>query len=334
MQTDLLNHFMPRRHARLAGFAGFCARGEDVQTFLQGQLTNDVRALSPSHWQRTGYCTPKGRLMASFLQWQIGPQSVGHLLPSEILEPVAKRLRMFVLRSKVMFERLESPYLAIGLWGAPVGDFGKAQQCVNLSGTESGPWLLAEQPCPVLGDRCWLIFESGQADGVMQALGMSQEVSQSAWLFSEILCAEAWIWKATQEAFVPQMINFEITGGVSFTKGCYPGQEVVARSQYLGKLKRRSFRADLELEIPEPEVLALCGQDVWPQVLPQQEGAAEPCGKVVGAAPRFDSAGNSAGGAALLVECTLEAWEKGGLHLASPSGPLLSPKTLPYDFPA
>ncbi len=329
MELTLKNYFEPRRFARLSGFAGFCARGDDVQTFLQGQLTNDVKALNASHWQRTGYCTPKGRLMASFLQWEVGTKAIGHLLPSEIFEPVAKRLRMFVLRSKVVFEKLDQPYLAIGLWGTTVGDFGKAQQCLNLSGTESGPWLLAEQQCPVLGDRCWLIFESVQSEAVMQSLAGCEEFSQSAWLFSEIQNAKAWIWKATQEAFVPQMINFEITGGVSFTKGCYPGQEVVARSQYLGKLKRRSFRADLDHAISEADVLLLCGQDIW-----SQGNESEPCGKVVGAAPRFDAQGRMAPGAALMVECTLEAWEKGGLRVGALQGPLLIAKSLPYEFPS
>jgi tRNA-modifying protein YgfZ len=329
MQLDLQTHFRPHRYARLELFAGFCARGDDVESFLQGQLTNDVKALSPTHWQRTGYCTPKGRLMASFLQWQIGPKAIGHLLPQEILEPVAKRLRMFVLRSKVVFENLDSPSVAIGLWGAAVGEFGKDQQCVNLSGTETGPRLLAEKPCPVLGERCWLIFNASHAEAVMQSLAGCEEISQLAWLFSEIQNAKAWIWKATQEAFVPQMVNFEITGGVSFTKGCYPGQEVVARSQYLGKLKRRSFRADFDHAISKADVLLLCGQDIW-----SQGYETEPCGKVVGAAPRFDSNGRAAGGAALLVECTLEAWEKGGLHVGEPRGPLLTAKTLPYEFPA
>ncbi len=329
MPIDLKNQFEPRHYARLPSFGGFCARGGDLDAFLQGQLTNDVKALSSAHWQRTGYCTPKGRLMATFLQWQIGPQAVGHLLPLEILEPIAKRLRMFVLRSKVAFEKVDSPYQAIGLWGDALGDFGKDQQCVNLSGTESGPWLLSEQACPVLGQRAWLIFEPSQSEALMQALVSCQELSQSAWLFSEIQNAKAWVWKATQEAFVPQMINFEITGGVSFTKGCYPGQEVVARSQYLGKLKRRSFRADIDLEMSAEEVLSLCGQDTW-----SQENEAEPCGKVAGAAPRFDAQGRVQAGAALLVECTLQAWEKGGLRVGSPLGPKLTAKDLPYELPA
>jgi tRNA-modifying protein YgfZ len=329
MPIDLETHFEPRRYARLSRFGGFCARGQDVDAFLQGQLTNDVKALSSTHWQRTGYCTPKGRLMATFLQWQIAPQAVGHLLPLEILEPVAKRLRMFVLRSKVTFEKLDSPYGAIGLWGKALGAFAKEQQCVNLSGTENGPWLLAERACPVLGQRAWLIVAQEQSQAVMQTVSGCEEIPESAWLFSEIQTAQAWIWKATQEAFVPQMINFEITGGVSFTKGCYPGQEVVARSQYLGKLKRRSFRADLNSAISEAQALALCGQDIW-----SQENETEPCGKVAGAAPRVDAQGQLQAGAVLLVECTLQAWEKGGLHVGSLQGPELSVKELPYAFPA
>jgi folate-binding protein YgfZ len=329
MQSALSQHFKPYRFARLSAFAGFVAKGQDVQTFLQGQLTNDVKALTSANWQRTGYCTPKGRLLANFLQWQIGPQSIGHLVPREIFEPVAKRLRMFVLRSKVTFENAEAPLMAIGLWGEPQGTLANARQCVSLSGTEQGPWLLSEHECPVLGKRAWLIVESSQLPQVLESLSDCAEIAQSAWLFSEIQTAQAWIWKATQEAFVPQMINFEITGGVSFTKGCYPGQEVVARSQYLGKLKRRSFRADLNSTVSEAQVLSMCGQDVW-----AQGNDTEPCGKVVGAALKFSSEGLVQTGAVLLIECTLEAWENGSLHLESRQGLALTAKELPYAFPA
>ncbi len=327
MTQPLQTHFALRRYAPLPLFAGFSACGDDVQTFLQGQLTNDVKALSPTHWQRTGYCTPKGRLMANFLQWQMGPQTIGHLMPLELLEPISKRLRMFVLRSKVVFERLDNPLLAIGLWGEPQGSFGQGQQCINLSGTEQGPWLLAETTCPVLGPRCWLIAEASQLKNILETLSACEKMPEAAWLFSEIQTGQAWIWKSTQEAFVPQMINFEITGGVSFTKGCYPGQEVVARSQYLGKLKRRSFRADLEGEISQAQALALCGQDIWAQGF-----ESEPCGKVAAAAPRFNAQGHVETGAALLVECTLEAWQGGNLHLGSLQGPALTAKALPYGF--
>jgi tRNA-modifying protein YgfZ len=329
MQSALSQHFKASRFAQLSGFAGFVAKGQDVQTFLQGQLTNDVKALTNSHWQRTGYCTPKGRLLANFLQWQTGPQSIGQVVPHEIFEPVVKRLRMFVLRSNVTFENVETPLSVFGLWGEPQGEFGNAQQYVNLSGTEHGPWLLSEHECPVLGKRAWLIVESSQLTQALEAVAGCAELAQSAWLFSEIQTAQAWIWKATQEAFVPQMINFEITGGVSFTKGCYPGQEVVARSQYLGKLKRRSFRADLDSAVSEAQVLAMHGQDIW-----AKGNDNEPCGKVVGAAPKFNSQGLVETGAALLIECTIEAWEKGSLHLESPQGPALIAKALPYAFPA
>jgi tRNA-modifying protein YgfZ len=103
----------------------------------------------------------------------------------------------------------------------------------------------------------------------------------------------------------------------------------VARSQYLGKLKRRSFRADLHSAVSEAQALAMYGQDIW-----AKGNDTEPCGKVVGAAPRFNSQGLVETGAVLLIECTIEAWEKGSLYLESPQGPALVAKALPYAFPA
>lgn len=329
MKAALIQHFTPIRYARLSRFAGFSATGEDVETFLQGQLTNDVKAVGPSHWQRTGYCTPKGRLLATFVQWQINSKSIGHLLPTELLDTITKRLRMFVLRSKVLLERIDAPLMAIGLWGVPTNSLASPQVSIDLSGDGHGPWLLSERPCPVLGNRCWLIFDQAQREDVLRSLAEVQQAPEHAWLFSEIQSAQAWVWKATQEAFVPQMINFEITGGVSFTKGCYPGQEVVARSQYLGKLKRRTFRTDLNSPLDQDEIMSLCGQDIW-----SSANVTEPCGQVVNAAPRYNSAWQTLIGATLLVECSVDAWDQGALRVASPEGTELTRAKLPYDFPA
>ena len=126
------------------------------------------------------------------------------------------------------------------------------------------------------------------------------------------------------------MVNFELIDGVSFTKGCYPGQEVVARSQYLGKLKRRTYRADIaaaevqQLSVP---VSDLPGQDVWSKGNP-----AEPCGRVVVAAPTFNAQGNAQSQAALLIELTIEAWDGGALTLGSLHGPSLQAGRLPYSL--
>jgi folate-binding protein YgfZ len=170
-------------------------------------------------------------------------------------------------------------------------------------------------------------------------------------MFSEIQNAKAWVGEPTTEAFVPQMINFELTNGVSFTKGCYPGQEVVARSQYLGKLKRRSFRAQLSatsLLSRSPGLTSdsqadssatkfnlathaqgLVGQDIW-----SASSSHEACGLVVNAAPVFSALGVQLAAIDLLVETSLDAWAKQDLHVGAIDGPSLDAQPMPYEFPA
>lgn len=332
--------FRTQAFAQLQAFSGFVVSGADAEGFLQGQLTNDVRGLGASRHQRTGYCTPKGRLLSVMLQWRISPESFGFLLPADLHASTVKRLRMYVLRAKAAFGPADTPLLAMGLWGGTVSPADPGQ--VIALDEDRGPWLLIDSPCPVMGPRAWLVGSANQLQASIGADRPIPERDPMAWSMGDVLCGRPWVWSATVEAFVPQMINLELVDGVSFTKGCYPGQEVVARSQYLGKLKRRTFRAEITSgDLPQtiapdasgkpttwqPDTLA--GVDVWPEA-----DAGEPCGKVVGAAPRINASGQIDTGASLLVECTLDAWASGGLHLGRPDGPLLHKAELPYAFPA
>lgn len=347
MTIPVSSLFNADKFCALAGFTGFTVTGSDANSFLQGQLTNDVVGLAQLASQRTGYCTPKGRLMATFLQWRINADTLGHVMPAELAESTIKRLRMFVLRAKATFSSTDSHLQVLGLWGAwtaagqvelakngdrapmAVIDLGSTSQ-TGANGAENvptGPWLIAESACPTLGQRAWLVGSTAQIAAAQETLNQAKELPETAWRYSEIQNAKAWVWERTKEAFVPQMINFELTNGVSFTKGCYPGQEVVARSQYLGKLKRRSFRVDLQ-ETPQ-DCAGLVGADVWSAKIPH-----EPCGQVVDCAQRFNAAGDPVAGASLLVECTLDAWEAGDLHLETLVGPNLEQKPLPYSFTA
>jgi folate-binding protein YgfZ len=323
--------------AKLSGFAGFTVSGADANSFLQGQLTNDVNGLAQNAHHRTGYCTPKGRLMASFLQWRIDEHALGQIMPADTMEATVKRLRMFVLRAKAVFSTADQGFQVYGLWGSTFANLADGEGvCVKPAPPDApsrGVWVLGESPCPVLGARAWLVGPQQADDSTrqtIQSMLLGKELPEDAWKYSEIQNAKAWVWAQTQEAFVPQMINFELTNGVSFTKGCYPGQEVVARSQYLGKLKRRTFRADCLTGLTPPVV----GQDVFSGDLQ------EPCGQVVSVAPQFTASGDKTTGFALLVECSQEAWAAGNLRLSSASGasgaagPELIQKTLPYEIPA
>ncbi|MBU3725667.1 MAG: folate-binding protein YgfZ [Burkholderiaceae bacterium] len=328
MTSALSSLIRPRLLAMLGRFSGFVVRGPDAKAFLQGQLTNDIAHANGTHHQRTGYCTPKGRLLTTMLQWRVADDAYGHLLPSESAERITKRLKMYLLRSKAGFSPADESLAALGIWGE-AGERLAATPAANRDGLAfdlDGAWLLVDAPCPVLGERAWIVGSPSQIESIMHGLNNVPRINESAWLFSEVQAAKPWVWESTQERFVPQMVNFELVNGVSFSKGCYPGQEVVARSQYLGKLKRRSYRADIALtDTSDAVISALPGQDIW-----SGAGATEPCGQVVNAAAWVSDQGDPLPKVALLIETTIEAWETGNLRLGSVDGPTLNPAALPY----
>lgn len=312
----------PQHLASLTSFSGFTVTGADAVTFLQGQLTHDVKALAAGHHQRTGYCTPKGRLLGVMIQWKSDETTIHHLLPTQVQETLLKRLKMFVLRAKAVFSPADEGFAVFALWGPARGLSVGETKTLAAQSDSSQITLLRLEDCPVLGPRMLLALPRAQAHLITAAALQAAELPESAWRFSEIQCGLPWVWKETQEAFVPQMINLELVNGVSFTKGCYPGQEIVARSQYLGKLKRRTFRVDLSGDQESAP-----GTEVWSGHDPVQ-----PCGQVVDAAPQFDMLGKLAQGRVLLIECTHDAFEADQLHLGAPAGPRLQKASLPYTF--
>jgi folate-binding protein YgfZ len=349
MTSNLSSILIPRRLARLPSFSTLAAAGPDSHGFLQGQLTNDVNGADGSHHQRTGYCSPKGRLLTTMIQWKTGEHAWTHLLPAESVDRIGKRLKMYVLRSKVTVLPADQGLVALGLWGDPgealshlspieteglafrISDFITESEAKGTESTSS-VWLLVDRPCPTLGVRGWLVGPPEQIATAVASLSDLPELPESAWIFSEIQSGKAWVWEATQDLFVPQMVNFELIRGVSFTKGCYPGQEVVARSQYLGKLKRRTFRMNLSKEqsaLVGGPVTPMVGMDVW-----SENAVNEPCGRVVAAAPAFSVEGVQTEDTALLIELTMDAWAAGGLRLQDPSGPRLLAAELPYALAA
>jgi tRNA-modifying protein YgfZ len=319
--------FLPTAACRLSDFSVFTVSGPDAASFLHNQLTNKVTDLAAHQLQRTGYCTPKGRLLAIMLQWKAADDSIGHIIPRELHESTVKRLKMFVLRSKVSFVDHMNDTAIYGLWGSVAADVqvGAVMQLPELPGAT----LMRTHDCPVLGPRAWLLVNDAQAAAADAWLNNISQRPEAAWRFSEIQSGLPWVWKPTAEAFVPQMVNLELVDGVSFTKGCYPGQEVVARSQYLGKLKRRTFRADVTLNQPNSDLKAndWIGQDVF------LSGAA--VGRVVDAAQRFNDQGQPQPGLSMLIECSQDDWSKGGIELGGPEnqiGHALVAAHLPYEF--
>jgi folate-binding protein YgfZ len=287
--------------------------GADATAFLQAQLTNDVANLQDEELELNGYCTAKGRLLATFHQWRDG-DTVYLRLPREILPGVVKRLAMFVLRSKVRLSDASGDWTTHALVG-PALSTRMERDGVTLpakpwTGVRVGGARVDRVPDADGLERYLLTV---RAQDARPAWCASLPAAQPAlWWWSEIAAAVPTVFAATQEKFVPQMINFEVVGGVDFRKGCYPGQEVVARSQYLGKLKRRMQRGHVE------------AHDIAPAADVYHADAPQPVGTVVMAAPAPE------GGTELLFELPLERVEPGKLHATAPGGPPITVRPLPY----
>ncbi len=294
---------------RLEGLGAIRAGGADAATFLQGQLTNDVAGLSESKACLAGFCSAKGRLQASFMVWRESPESFVLVCSKDLLAGTLKRLSMFVMRAKC---RLSDASDEISLWG-----LAGASATARLDGTL--PWQRHEHA----GQS---IVRLPDAEGVTRAMVAAPSADTSVPSSAPVLGLDAWRWldvrsgivtieAATVDRFVPQMVNFELVGGVDFKKGCYPGQEVVARSQYRGTTKRRTFLFESDT-LPRP------GDDVFAGVV---DGAtSEAVGTVATAAEAPDG-----GVASALIEVRLAALGS-DLHLGASSGPRLRQVELPY----
>ena len=294
--------------------------GPDAQTFLQGQLTNDVRELSPHHTQLTGHCSAKGRRLASFRALHLGGTYYLQL-PRSALPSVLKRLRMFVLRSQVKVEDASDAVACIGLAGdcAPALLAGTFPELPGADHglTEAGELALVRIPGPparfeILGPVAALIplWESLAA--------RATPMDGAYWALLDIRAGVPNVYPETADAFVPQMTNLQLIDGVSFTKGCYAGQEVVARMQYLGKLKRRMYLAEVDAAAPPRP-----GDELHvPNSTSEQAG-----GRVV------DARQNGTGRDELLAVVEIEAAERGEVQLG-PEGPRLQLKAPPYGLPA
>lgn len=297
--------------------------GEEAAAFLHNQLTNDVEHLGQGEARLAGYCTPKGRLLATFLMWR-DAETVYLQLPRAIQAPLQKRLTMFVLRTKARLrdataEAASGAVLALG--GAKAAD-----ALAPVAGAlPDAPWGKVDGPAGTVirlpdafGQPRFLWLTS--PDSAAAALPALRETlalgGNAAWRLSSIHAGVPEVTQPTQEQFVPQMINYELLGGVNFKKGCYPGQEIVARSQYLGKLKRRMALATLQ------DAAARAGDEVF-----SADDPAQPSGMIVNAAP------NGLGGADVLVEIKLAALGQEVRH-GAPGGARLDFLPMPYALDA
>jgi len=306
--------------APLADLGLVAVGGDESLRFLHAQITNDVEHLVPGVARWGGYCSAKGRLQATFRYWR-DPEAIRLVVARPLAQALARRLSMFVLRAKARVTDVSDGHALFGLLDRPAADAAAAALALQVPGADgaserAGAHLVGLPPLPgaVERPRWLLVVPASAAAETWAALARAAEpLSALAWRRTEVLAGIPRIVPGTFEQFVPQMINFESVDGVNFRKGCYPGQEVVARSQYLGKLKRRMFVGRGRGALPAP------GDDVVPAA------GGEACGRVVLAAPDGD------GGFDLLFESQVAALEAGPVQVA---GAVLEPGSLPYPLKA
>lgn len=292
--------------------------GEDAQTFLQGQLSNDVRLLDGNNTQYTSYNSPKGRMLANGLLWQNAPNSYIFQLPASLREPIQKRLSMFVLRAKVKVTDVSDEWVRLGVGGLDAADV-LAKVLGELPAAVHGRLPFEQGSVMRLpGDSFEILLLPEQAQAIWEKLlTLAKPVGSGSWDVLLIRAGIPTLLPATQEQFVAQMLNYELIGGVNFKKGCYPGQEIVARTQYLGKPKRRMYLAHIESdEAPQ------AGDELYSDDLPEQA-----TGMIVNAAPA------GTGGFDVLAVIQISSPEGHSLHLKSIQGPKLSLQALPYAIP-
>lgn len=283
--------------------------GEDAAKFLHGQLTQDFSLLGLSEARLAAFCSSKGRMQASFYGFKRSPTEILLVCNRDILAATLKRLSMFVMRAKAKLTDASSDYAIYGLAGNAIDSIAASAQPAWAKVDIGYINVVFLYPAEGVRRALWLA-------PVTEAAPAGEALSEQDWAWGEVRSGVVMITSPIVEAFVPQMLNYESVGGVNFKKGCYPGQEVVARSQFRGTLKRRAY-------LVHSDVAMKAGDEVF-----LASDAAQPCGTVAQAAA-VPSDSNSAGFDAIVV-LQVSAFEAGGLHLGSSSGPALVAAPPPY----
>lgn len=278
--------------------------GDDAAKFLHGQLTQDFSLLGLSEARLAGFCSAKGRMLASFVGFKRAHDDILLVCSRDVLAATLKRLSMFVLRAKA---KLVDASDAFQIWGL-AGDAaqpGGAQKPWSLSRGTDGDQTVQLYPGAGVARALW-VAPAGQPTPA------GERLPETLWAWLEVHSGVATLTQPIVEAFVPQMLNYESVGGVNFKKGCYPGQEVVARSQFRGTLKRRAYlvHGDGPLQV---------GQEVF-----HDSDASQPCGTVAAAAPHPEAGWDA------IVSMQTSAAAGGRLHAGAADGVALTLLPLPY----
>ncbi len=292
------------------------AQGADAATFLHGQLSQDVTGQSAQQARLAAYCSVKGRMMASATVLRPEPEHFWLITDSSVLPGWLKRLSMFVMRAKAKLSDASGAVQVLGLLGdsvhALMPDTAAPQATdpgtANTVKSHQGGLLVRLSDVQGVARALWV----GPSDNAQTLLSTLPQAEASQWAWLDVLSGVPRVQAATIDQFVPQMVNFELVGGVNFKKGCYPGQEVVARSQYRGTLKRRAFVAHAQGPIAG-------GAEVF-----SADDPGQPAGMVINAAAMPGDSGWSA-----LIELKLAARES-ALTVGSPDGLALTLAEVPY----
>jgi len=281
------------------------AEGEDAVKFLHGQLTHDFALLGLDHARLTAFLSAKGRMQASFIGFKRSPTEVWLVCSRDLLAPTLKRLSMFVMRAKCKLSDATADIQVFGLAGNTIETIAGSAQPAWSKADFDAKTVVHLPPAAGQPRTLWLA-------PVGEPAPAGPALDPALWAWGEVQSGVATLTAPLVDAFVPQMLNYESVDGVSFKKGCYPGQEVVARSQFRGAIKRRAYIAHADAELAP-------GADVFSPADPEQ-----PCGSVVQAAAA------PAGGWDAIVSLQIAATGQGPLHVGSPTGPQLTLGTLPY----
>ena len=330
--------------------------GDDALSFLHGQLTNDVASLEAAQAKVGGYCTPKGRLLATLVYWRASQGDtpvVYALVKADIAESLIKRLSMFVLRAKAKISLSQRHVLGLATQSkathaaaADRPDENKAalsnidmallsEQCAAFTIVRNENITFIAAPCTSdAGARWWVIPDDPDTSFVesvptpkLPTLGAPEPVGSpeltdftALWHAGDIAAGLPWIQSATADMFIPQTVNLDLINGVNFTKGCYPGQEIVARSHYRGTIKRRMAYGVINETVDEPAD-SLAGTDIF-----DAKDPGNPCGRVINAARAPQTH--------LLLEVQLGDLDAAEYRLGSANGPAITLRGLPYDIRA
>jgi folate-binding protein YgfZ len=293
--------------------------GTDAVAFLHAQLTSDVAGLPSLRTQYSAYCSPKGRVLGVFLLWR-SEDDVLLQLPESLREALQAKLSRYVLRAQVKIAAETNTYRIFGAWGPAIRDgIAKIAGTVPAEVSEF-VFVRGIRVARLEEDRFIVVSPASEEARVRSALaGCASEEAESAWSLREVLAGVPIVTRETQDEFVPQMLNLDLIGGVSYTKGCYPGQEIVARTRYLGRLKQRTYRIHVAAGVPPQPADKLYSAAFGP---------GQASGAVLYAAPAPE------GGYEALAVVQTSAAQPGELKWKSLDGPAVELKPLPYSVAA